>query len=651
MDGQAELEALQRMREEKLDKIAEKRKQVEELRRRRAEKDAEKPDVSGMNMIQAKMAEATAKEKVVEEELGRSVDSLIAEILSGNCAAAAGKKASAEKPLQELKKYAEEKVSEPCAADRALTFQQELSVASQSVEPQYKTQYDRAVQTDSSSGEPKKLESTTSPVPVNILVKMADQARNRQPADAVLEASSIWKGKKKGARSQGKDEPQVQKLNAEQRDKVEKTSDFQAFFERTTLLVERTLGKQTWDFAVDLTGEIESDVVSTEPLKYIDDYLETRWASGRAVTDVRFSPHHSDMFLASYGRKANPSLEDPPGCLLVWNAAMKSRPELAFTCPSGVLSAHFHRFEPALFFGGTYSGGIVLWDARAKAQPVMRSPPNEKGHSHPVQAMQQVGTENSTNLITASNDGRLCVWSTAMLSAPQDSIDLKYENKTRRDVSVMSLSFPENETNTLYVGAEDGSVCQVHIHGARVGVTETFDGHEGPVSAVHVHPCGRGLGEVGAGDSMLALTSSFDWSVKLWSVKQHHHPVLSLDACEDYILDVKWHPLHPAVFAAVDGDGHVDLWNLNQGVESPAMRTENPNQKRLALNHCDWSSDGRKLVTGDSEGTLSIYAADRSLANPRGEDIVAFQDRVRSLQPIVPRPSSHDQRDRASSRH
>ena len=35
----------------------------------------------------------------------------------------------------------------------------------------------------------------------------------------------------------------------------------------------------------------------------------------------------------------------------------------------------------------------------------------------------------------------------------------------------------------------------------------------------------------------------------------------------DYIYDVQWSPIHPAVFAAVDGMGKLDLWNLNKDTE------------------------------------------------------------------------------------
>mmetsp|Transcript_47199 Transcript_47199/g.121435 ORF Transcript_47199/g.121435 Transcript_47199/m.121435 type:complete len:152 (+) Transcript_47199:3-458(+) len=122
-------------------------------------------------------------------------------------------------------------------------------------------------------------------------------------------------------------------------------------------------------------------------------------------------------------------------------------------------------------------------------------------------------------------------------------------------------------------------------------------------------------------------------------VKQFQQPVLSLDAYEDYVYDVKWHPNHPGAFAAVDGEGHVDLWNLNQSIESPVVRCENPNSHKLALNRCSWSNDGRRLATGDSEGTVSVYGVDQSIYHPRTADFVQFNERARGFQPIMQRTS------------
>lgn len=423
-------------------------------------------------------------------------------------------------------------------------------------------------------------------------------------------------------------------LTSEERERIMAQPDFHSFFDRTTLMIERALGQEQWDIAVDLVGADGSDQnEGDERMKLVDDYVEEKWSQGRPVTDLRFSRRREELFLASYGQRKSPSLSDPDGCMLLWNLAMNKRPEMAFSCQSAVLTAQAHRFDPALFFGGTYAGSVVLWDARAKAGPVQRTPHSARSHWHPVTCMQQVGTQNATNLVTASNDGRLCVWSLAMLVNPQESIDLKNEMKNRRELGVMSLSFPENETNVLYVGAEDGSVCQVHIHGTKVGVNESYDGHDAPVTGVDMHPHGDAsqYGLESATD--LALTSSFDWSVKLWMVKQYQQPVLSLDIFEDYVYDVRWHPSHPAVFSTVDGEGNVDLWNLNRNLEEPVVRCEH----HKAWNRCHWSLDGKRLVAGDSEGTLSVYSVDRSVSQPRTEDFQQFQDRVRSFQPLQPR--------------
>lgn len=430
-------------------------------------------------------------------------------------------------------------------------------------------------------------------------------------------------------------------LSQEEKDSLMKHPDFRSFFDRATLVVERALGQSAWDVTADFgatdRGEAGSEESKNERMKHVNDYIDDRWAMGRPVTDVRFAPDRPEFFLGAYGQRADPSLTDPDGCMLVWNLAMNNRPEIAFTCQSAVLTASFHRFDRSLFFGGTYAGGVVLWDARAKAGPVQRTPLSAKGHSHPVQAMQQVGTQNATNLVTASNDGRLCVWSLAMLVHPQESMDLKNETKNRRDLAVMALSFPESETNMFYVGSEDGSICQVHIHGSKVGVTESYDGHDAPVTGLDVHPHGDASQHGVENMSDFVLSCSFDWSVKLWMVKQYQSPVLSIDMFEDYIYDVRWHPVHPAVFSTVDGEGHVDLWNLNRDLESPVVRCENPNQKKLALNRCHWSLDGKRLTTGDSDGALSVYSLDRSLAQPRNEDFQQFQERARSFQPIAAR--------------
>ena len=148
-------------------------------------------------------------------------------------------------------------------------------------------------------------------------------------------------------------------------------------------------------------------------------------------------------------------------------------------------------------------------------------------------------------------------------------------NKTG-EVAITTLDFPDNETTTFWVGTEEGNVYQANRYdraGAKAGLNQydVYKGHSGPVMGLHFHPL---VGPVDFSD--LFLTSSVDWTVKLWRAKslskpsttQHAvAPIYSFDEADDYVYDVKWHPAHPATFGTVDGSGKFDLWNLNADTE------------------------------------------------------------------------------------
>ena len=62
----------------------------------------------------------------------------------------------------------------------------------------------------------------------------------------------------------------------------------------------------------------------------------------------------------------------------------------------------------------------------------------------------------------------------------------------------------------------------------------------------------------------LLLSSSFDWSIKLWSPNNTQECVKTFDFNEDYIYDVQWNPVQPTLFASSDGAGWIDLWDLSK---------------------------------------------------------------------------------------
>ena len=103
-----------------------------------------------------------------------------------------------------------------------------------------------------------------------------------------------------------------------------------------------------------------------------------------------------------------------------------------------------------------------------------------------------------------------------------------------------------------------GLACR---HGPRAGIIDTYEGHQGPIRGLDCH---NSHGPIDF--SHLFLTSSVDWTLKLWSVKENK-PLYSFEDNGDYVYDVAWSPIHPAVFATVDGMGRLDIWNLNQDTE------------------------------------------------------------------------------------
>lgn len=215
---------------------------------------------------------------------------------------------------------------------------------------------------------------------------------------------------------------------------------------------------------------------------------------------------------------------------------------------------------------------------------MLKTPLSATGHTYPIYAMKMVGTQNANNLISSSTDGLVCSWLADMLSQPQEALPLTVPSHNKTDeVSITCLDFADSETATFLVGTEEGSVYQANRYdraSAKAGLNaspdDVYRGHAGPVTGIQSHPSS---GSIDFSD--LFLTSSVDWTVKLWRIKGAKtgdkassgiSPIHSFEEADDYVFDVKWHPNHPAVFGTVDGSGKFDLWNLNQDPEVSLSR-------------------------------------------------------------------------------
>lgn len=317
---------------------------------------------------------------------------------------------------------------------------------------------------------------------------------------------------------------------------------------------------------------------------------------------------------------------------------MHSRPEYVFHSTSDILTAKFSPFHPNLIVGGSYSGQVLLWDTRSSraggGAPVQKTPLTGSGHAHPVYSISIVGTQNAHNILTASTDGVVCGWTVDMLSQPQEYLELTSipPSKTE-DIAPTTMSFPQSDPTFFIVGTEDGGIYPCHRYnraGAKAGTDRrlAYRGHTAPIMSTAFHPA---RGPVDLGDLM--LSSSLDWSVRLWRVRppattasatsiaaatQVVSPILDINR-EDIVYDAKWSPHRPGVFSLVDGAGHLEVWDLYTDTEVPVVRAT-PSAGRAgiitrSLNKVAWEErEGRRLATGGLDGVVTVFEVGKGLS-------------------------------------
>ena len=355
----------------------------------------------------------------------------------------------------------------------------------------------------------------------------------------------------------------------------------------------------------------------------------------RVVTSLEWSLKHQELLLTSFSKADDFNLNQQNGLIHLWSLALRKTPEFTFTCQAEVTSSIFHTYNPKLVIGGTFTGQCLIWDTRGKPTPVSKTPlgigggNSGKTHSGPITCLGVTGSTNSNHVISVSS-GVLCVWSLQNLSKPVKRIELmkkKIEYKgALEEIGALSMGLQQFETNNLLIGSDDNEVYQVSLHGNENtgNIVSNFIGHEGPVYSIDVHPVDYyNMGNF----SHLFLTSSADWTTKLWTKTQPDAPLATLDANEDYVYCSKWCPTNASVFACGDGSGNLDFWDFNSDMEIQKYR----HQMGDVINKLSWSEDGKRLAVGNSKGKVSILGISKDIYRSKVEDSLKFEKLVARL--------------------
>eukprot|EP01012_Entosiphon_sulcatum_P003356 TRINITY_DN11032_c0_g2_i1.p1 TRINITY_DN11032_c0_g2~~TRINITY_DN11032_c0_g2_i1.p1 ORF type:complete len:623 (-),score=118.08 TRINITY_DN11032_c0_g2_i1:105-1973(-) len=421
-------------------------------------------------------------------------------------------------------------------------------------------------------------------------------------------------------------------LSERERKRIISSPQFAEFLNRSSLIVERALNVKFDVILDDRQGPVNQKEPG-EKLRVKEVFFDEKWSKGKAVTAISFNPKNPELFLASYyGRHA--SKEPRVGkysnsCVLVWSEHLPQRAAFVFQCQSDIAQAFYCRYRPHMIIGSTYSGQIVLWDTRQGQDPVHRSALSSESHTHPVFGLNVVGTSNSHELVSLSTDGRFCVWNLDNLGQPQECVDLCQlvdvgDSRVKKDITACTLSFAEQEFNKFFVGSEDGGLYSGNRHGSSSRITEKYEGHVGPITGTHCHPNTGGSVDF----SDLILTSSMDWTCKLWS-QRHNKYLASFEEFQEYVYDARWSPIHPSLFASVDGTGELQIWNLGVTMEVPVARINATGGH--AANQLSWSLDGRHVAVGDLKGQIQYCEVPSSISVPAPDDWQKFDTKLSEL--------------------
>lgn len=375
---------------------------------------------------------------------------------------------------------------------------------------------------------------------------------------------------------------------------------FGKFFRNASLYIERCLN-QPYDPLIDYTASLNrANISDTKKIHLEKVFYDETWCKGKSVTGIACSPKHKELFLVTY-------YSPDDGLILQWNRNLPNRYEQRLECETPVSTVKYNKYDPNIIIGGTYSGQILVWDSREKPTPIQRSTINSLCHTQPIFGLELHGSTQLDQIITMSTDGRICIWNPKNLSKPFETVELysPVENNTEKSIMTYAMAFQPGESNKCFIGGENGKLYSTHLLGSNSGIEHTYRGHHAPVTAIHAHP----MPEFGD----LILTSSMDWSCKLWSHK-YRRPLLSIDEFKDYVYDIKWSPTHPAMFASVDGSGCLSIWNMNKDLDLPMLSEQvcdNP------LNKLQWMPDGRSILTGSATGHVHMYKLDEDVAVPK----------------------------------
>merc|ERR1719384_1830435 len=360
--------------------------------------------------------------------------------------------------------------------------------------------------------------------------------------------------------------------------------------------------------------------------------LSSPSTNGRAITclgyDNRFG---GNRFLASYSGSViidDKNYIKSDGLVNIFDVDDGNKIVRTLECQSMINCAEFHPTKDNMIIGASVSGQVLGWDMRSnKKTPSIRTEFSSSCHTQPIFAlkflplMSYMPSSKIQQILTLSNDAKMCVWRDDMLYKPNNEFQLKLSKSKddggvgatqAKEITTTCFSYPKafnEENNTMWMGSDEGYIYQTQLNlnkndEKELAITGAIPtAHHGPITCIDFNQRDPGL----------YLTSSFDWTVKLWHTASEK-PLSLFTNMQDYVYDVKWSPTNPSIFALGDGSGNLTIFDLNSSFEHPSSEPTSivsEEQKRqnemVSITKIMWTPNGKQIIVGDSNGKISIF--------------------------------------------
>ena len=362
---------------------------------------------------------------------------------------------------------------------------------------------------------------------------------------------------------------------------------------------------------------------SNNLLHPILEFYDKKTSENRTISALEWSIKYPELLLSCYTKRTDDfKYNQQNGLIQIWNLANREEAEFKFTNQAEITSAIFHPYNPRLIIGGTETGIVMVWDTRGKQTPIYKTPlgvgsgNTSKSHTSDITCLGVIGSINSSHIVSLSN-GIICLWSLSNMSSPIKKIELRSpdsKDKELNELNVLSMSMQQNDTNNIFIGCDDNNIYQISLNDDSKSIINFYKSHEGPVYSIDFHPNDF---------PHIFATSSADWTTRIWNKQNVDEPIISLEQSNNYVYSCKWSPVHPSILSMGDGNGYLDIMDLNKDIETPKVHCKISDS---AINKICWTEDGKRITSGDSNGKIKLFGVDKQLYIYNNEDTKKFEN-------------------------